>query len=300
MLKKIALVIFCSGLFLTAVGCNTPNAANKTGPDPAREQIASGIMNEFQSVVQKNASVEEVAGFINNNIMDVSPEDGSKMVDEFERLQKDYLPQLENIFFTWDIQDKINSEYNSITDQSEIKDTGLRELITGIRNNGYRVETAEGMYFPIIDYEFYKKFKAHVTADRQDYIDIMAVESSNVPAKDAALVIGWDEVVKRALNQERFINTHTKSVKINEIKQLQQKYVTFTLYGCNNTPLFSYDTETFNPQAREVYLNTVANSNNSEFIKDLEGFLDVAAKNDYKLTSEVNQYRTSVSKKYSE
>mgnify|MGYP007009153346 FL=1 len=43
----------------------------------------------------------------------------------------------------------------------------------------------------------------------------------------------------------------------------------------------------------------MANSGNSEFIKDLEGFLDVVKNNDYKLTNQVEQYRTNINKKYS-
>lgn len=134
----------------------------------------------------------------------------------------------------------------------------------------------------------------------KNYIDIMAEESNKVPAKDAALVIGWDEVLKRALNQENFINNHKDSVKANEIKQLYKKYVTFTLYGLNNTPLFRYDSRTLDPKAREVYLNAVNNAGNSEFLKALGGFLDLVKNNNYKLTNEVEEYRGNVSKKLGE
>ncbi len=219
MLKKLVLTVFCLSLLVIAVGCNMEN---KTKPDPAQAKKAGEIMKEFQTITQKGAGVKEVAGFINNNIADVFQEDASKMVDELERIQKEFLPQLDSMFIEGDLQNKINNEYKSILEQSDIKDSSLKELITKTKNGGYKVETAEGMYFPIIDYEFYKKFSAHVTADMQNYIDIMAVESNKVPAKDAALVISWDEIVKRAINQENFINTHNDSVKINEMRKLHQ------------------------------------------------------------------------------
>jgi len=53
------------------------------------------------------------------------------------------------------------------------------------------------MFFPVIDYEVYKKYSEYVTEDVKEYINIMAEESNNPPAKDAALVVGWDEVLKR-------------------------------------------------------------------------------------------------------
>jgi hypothetical protein len=257
-------------------------------------------MNDFHTLAQKNSSVvEEVANFINNNISKVSKEDASKMVDEFEKIQKNNLPQFEDMFTKDDMQNKINREYKAIIAQSDIKDTGLKELLDKTKNSGYKVETAEGLFFPIIDYELYKNFSSYVTPDMKDYINIMAEESNKVSAKDAALVIGWDEVLKRVLSQEKFINTHKDSVKVDEIKQLYKKYVTFALYGANNTPLFSYDKKTLVPEAKEVYFAAVAGAGNSDFLKTLGGFLDLIKNNNYKLTSEVEQYRDNVINKLS-
>ena len=296
MLKKIALIIFCLSLVVTA-GCAAKKQTEHNNP---KEPESNTIMNEFQNVTQKDTSVEEVANFINNNISSVSKEDAAKMVDEFEKKQKNDLPQFEDMFNKDGIQNKINSEYKAITAQSDIKDTQLKELLAKTKNSGYKVETAEGFFFPIINYGFYKNFSSYVTPDMKDYIDIMAEESNKVPAKDAALVIAWDEVLKRALNQEKFIDTHKDSMKVNEIKQLNKKYVTFALYGTNNSPLFSYDSKTLNPKAKEVYLNAVKNAGNSEFLKGLAGFLDVVKNNNYMLTDEVIKYRDNVSKKLGE
>ena len=296
MLKKLALIILSLSLVVT-IGCTAKKQIESNNP---KEPKANTIMNDFQTLIQKDSSMEEVADFINNNISSVSKENATKMVDEFEKKQKNNLSQFENMFNEDGIQNKINSEYKAISDQSDIKDTQLKELLDKTKNSGYKVETAEGFFFPIIDYGFYKNFISYVTPDMKDYIDIMADESNKVPAKDAALVIGWDEIIKRALNQENFINTYKDSVKVNEIKQLYNRYVTFTLYGANNTPLFSYDSKTIDPKAKEVYLNEVTNAGNSEFLKILGAFLDLVKNNNYKLTDEVEKYRESVSKKLGE
>jgi len=294
LLKKLATIILCLCLIVVAAGCATER---RTEPGPPKEPPADTVMNNFHALTQKDSGVEEVANFIKNNISNVSKEDASKMVDEFEKIQKKNLPRFEDMFANDDVQRKINNEYKAIIAQSEIKDAGLKELLDKTKNSGYKVETAEGSYFPIIDYEFYKNFSSHVTSDMKDYIDIMAEESNKVPAKDAALVIGWDDVIKRALNQEKFINTYKDSMKMNEVKQLYKKYVTFTLYGLNNTPLFSYDSKTMVPKAKEVYVAAVADAGNSEFLKTLGGFLDLIKNSNYKLTSEAEKYREDVIKK---
>jgi hypothetical protein len=288
LLKKLAFIILCVGLAAFAAGCS---GEKQSGFDARK---ADSIMKDFHALTQRDASVAEIAGFINNNIAGVSREDAAVMVDQFEKIQKKNLPQFENMFNEDDVQSKINSEYKAIADHSAVKDTGLKELLAKTENSGYRVETAEGFYFPIIDYGFYKSFSPYVTPDMKDYIDIMAEESARVPAKDAALVIGWDQVIKRALSQEKFINTHGDSVKLDDIRQLYKKYVTFALYGANNTPLFSYDAKTLDPKAREVYLEAVANAGDSGFLKALGGFMDLAGKNNYRLTSDVERYRGNV------
>ncbi|OPX87639.1 MAG: hypothetical protein A4E53_02418 [Pelotomaculum sp. PtaB.Bin104] len=295
MLKKFALIIFCLSLAVAA-GCVVKKQTEQNTP---KEPEANTIMNDFQALIQKDSSVEEVAGFINNNISSVSEEDASKMVDQFEIIQKKNLPQFEIMFDEDGMQDKINSEYKAVTAQSDIKDSELKELLAKTKNSGYKVETAEGFFFPIIDYEFYKNFSSYVTPDVKDYIDIMAEESDKVPAKDAALVIGWDEVLKRALSQEKFINTHKDSVKVNDVKELYKKYVTFALYGLNNTPLFRYDSKILDPKAKEVYLDAVTNPGDSRFLKTLNGFLDLVKNNNCKLADEVEQYRDNVIKKLS-
>jgi hypothetical protein len=102
----------------------------------------------------------------------------------------------------------------------EIEDEELRTLLIEARDSGYKVETAEGMFFPVVNYEFHKKYGTYVTPDIKEYIDLMAVESGNMPAKDAAIVISWEEVLKRALEQEKFILENESSIRRQEVKEL--------------------------------------------------------------------------------
>lgn len=150
------------------------------------------------------------------------------------------------------------------------------------------------MFFPVIDYGYYQRYSTHVTYDMREYIKIMSVESNRVPAKDAALVIGWNEILKRALTQEKFINQYPDSVKINDIKELYKKYLTFTLFGLNNTPLFDYDSKEMVTEAKNVYQKVVDNNENSIFIETLQEYLDLLKANNYRLTEEVDKYRKSI------
>lgn len=291
MLKKLIVLLLCLNVFIVS-GCTSNN---QTKDNEQQQPKSDLIMKDFQSMLQKDAKLEDVAQFISDNISHVTKEEASKMVIKFEELQMEKLPQYETMFTEGDNQIKFTNEYKAIMG-GDIKDPGLKELVQKTNNSGYKVETAEGTFFPILNYQFYKKFSDYVTPDLKNYIEIMAVESKQVPAKDGALVIGWDEVVKRALEQEKFINTYKDSVKLKDVKQLYKKYLFFTLYGLNNTPLFSYDSNTLNPKALEAYNNAIKNDGSSDFLQILEDYLKLLSKNNNKLTTEVENYRGNISK----
>ncbi|HEY9059886.1 MAG TPA: hypothetical protein VIO64_05180 [Pseudobacteroides sp.] len=259
-------------------------------------QDKNKIMSDFKGIIAKSSSISDVAKFVDGNIEFVSTSDAVLMAIEFEKAQKAYLPKLEEKYYKGDIQVKFGKEYSKDFDINKIyetKDSVLKKLLDETKAGGYRVETAEGMFFPTINYEFYKKYKPYLTLDLKEYVDIMATESNKVPAKDAALVIGFDEVLRRAQVQGEFINRFKDSAKQNDVKELYKKYVIFSLFGCNNTPLFSYDTKMMAEKTRAVYKEFAASNPGDSFAEVIKGFMDVVERSNYKLTDLVEKYRNN-------
>ncbi|HHW30603.1 MAG TPA: hypothetical protein GXX20_02845 [Clostridiaceae bacterium] len=288
----------------TNIEDSTDNSSEKQNTiennDNEQDDKENKIMEEYRGLFSGNFSIKEIVEFIDKNISLVSDENATLMVDEFEKMQKEYLSELEEKYNNATIQEELGKKYLSDFDISKInkidgiENVGLRELLTETLESGYKVETAEGMFFPVINYEFYKKYSDYVTSDIKEYIDIMAIESSNPPAKDAALVISWEEILNRALTQEKFIIKNESSIRIQDIKNLYNKYMTFTLFGLNNTPLFTYDTKAMDPEAKEVYLRAVEKVEESNFLKTLKEYVELLKKNNYKLTDEVEQFRKGI------
>ena len=256
------------------------------------------IMDEFNALVENDTELDKVIGFIDQNISALSKENAATMINKLEELQKKNLPKLEEEYYTdSNLQNKMLHLYQSKFDINEINnsdDEALKGLLTETKENGYKIETAEGMFFPIIDYGIYKNYRSYATPDLEHYIDIMVIESTNVPAKDGALVIGWDEVLDRAMNQEEFMSQYPDSVKIDDVKKLYTKYVGFALFGLNNTPLFSYDSKTMVEEAKSVYEEGVKRNEDSEILEIIKEYLDVIEENDYKLTDEIETYRRGI------
>lgn len=260
----------------------------------------------------RDLTVAEVVKYLDEQVNDVSGENASTMVLGLEEVQQAHLAKWQRRYEDEDLQVQIMQIYGdhwSPEEITNIADGELREILRETIESGYKVETAEGFYFPVIDYTFYRKYHPAVTPDLVSYLEIMAVESENTPVKDAALMIGWDEILRRATNQERFLraqggqargaNTHDahgrgedgSSTPVQVVRQLLKRYLSFALYGCNNTPLFDYWTKEMNPEARQAYEEYVANEEDGEFFAQIKAYLNVLAENDYCLTPEVDAYR---------
>jgi len=296
--RKIVIATVLALTISFSSGCALVNKSNPTeNPGVGSkidETVQHDIMKEFEDIINKEVNISDYIEFVDKNIESLTPENATKLITKLEELQKDYLDKLEKKYFDIEIQNNIieaiKPEYDLENLKSDkIENAEVKELLKETEKMGYKVETAEGMFFPVIDYGFYEKYAVYVTEDMKDYIDIMVVESDKVPAKDAALVISWDELFERLFNQEKFLDEHKDSVKFEEIKSLHKKYMTFAIYGLNNTPLFDYNYNKMNDEAKAAYERVIAKE--SKLSQTLKEYYELIRNNGFKLTEEVKSYR---------
>ena len=253
-------------------------------------------MIEFETLMdQEDVAVGEVIQYVNQNIDTLSKKDAATLVKGIERIQKANLPKWEKKFENEALQKELARVYQengwSLDDFKGIRDEKLRTILDEAVGNGYKVETAEGFFFPVIDYNFYDQYHQAVTLDLSAYLEIMAVESELTPVKDAALMISWEEVLNRALRQEEFIKEYAASTQVEAVEKLLKRYISFALFGCNNTPLFSYETKEMNPEAKTAYLRRSWDEAEGNFSALIKEYLKVLKENEYKLTEEVDGFR---------
>ncbi len=257
------------------------------------------IMDEFNALLQKdNSEVKDVFEFVNKKIAAVTPQSASIMLNALENKQQAALIKMKDTYEADAIQQKLVKEFKGdLTDSSlqGIQDRETKELLLKTKSNGFKVETAEGFYFPVLDYSLYKQYHSNVTPDIAAYIDIMAIESDITPVKDAALMIGWEEIIKRGISQEKFIQEYHNSPKAADVKKLLKNYLVFALYGTNNTPLFQYEDKQMSPEAKEIYSHsTWSGSGSGSFSKIMVEYTVLVKNNNYNLTQEVDEYRKKV------
>lgn len=293
-----AAMLFSAGLLS---GCTT--STDIPAPPAVVEDKQDKTMLEFQSLVLANSTPDVLLQYIDKHISSgVSAKDASYMLIELEKAQESYMAKHEIKYnSSTEVQEKLSEAYMQgfeLDKIYDIQDAEVKALLEGTKAMGYKIETAEGMFFPIMDYGYLKKYSTYAEDDIRAYIDIMAAESDKVPAKDAALIISWDEVIKRALAQEDFIVKYENSLKADAVRKLHDKYVSFILYGLNNTPLFDYESKTMDSEAKAAYEKALAEGVNSEsrLMKLLEDYMELLKKSEYKLTKDIEDFRNNAVK----
>lgn len=255
------------------------------------QTVRAGFTN---LLTQEEVTAAEVSKYIDTHLDAVSAKTAAQFVLALEQVQQEALPAWQERYDDLELQEQIRPFYHRGWTREEmalIRDTDLRAVLLSTLEQGFKVETAEGTFFPVIDYTFYQQYQAAVTPDLSAYLDLMAVESEQTPVKDAALMIGWDEIVKRAWRQEEFLNEYSSSTQIQPVRELLKRYQIFALFGCNNTPLFSYESKQMKPEAKQAYLANQWVSENGDFSAVMIEYLKILAANDYRLTGEVDAFR---------
>jgi hypothetical protein len=301
-IRKLGLISILSVFLIVGLltGC-TSSQGPVALPDPIVQEPQNdeaAIMDNYKRLVESATEPKAIFKFLDENAKVLSEENVALIINGIEKRQKEYLPKLDEKYnASPEIQTELAKIYlakKDINDPKNIETEALKNLIDETMKSGYKVETAEGMFYPVINYSFYKDYSRYLPEDLNSYIEIMSVESDRVPAKDAALVIGWDELVERALKQEAFIKNYVDSSKLPEVSELFKKYRTFTFLGLNNTPLFSYEGNIMVEDAKLAYEKVDFTTNDSQLKKDLKDFMILLVDSNYKLTPEIDKFRKDI------
>jgi hypothetical protein len=274
---------------------STNNKSNTTNKQLADLNTQAKIMDNFKVFLDKDSKENEVIQWIDKNIAYVSPDNASVIVEGFETIQKKNLPKLQEKYTNAKgIQQKMIKIYKPEFGKSkidEVSDKELKDLLIYTYDSGYKIEISEGCILPVIDYSFYKKYSTYLTPDIKSYIELMIIECEKKPIEDGGLKITWDEVVKRAIDQQKFISTYTNSTKTKDIKQLLQNYLYYTMFGADNTPIFTRDTKKMMPEAKTAYLKVMDTGENSTYLIVLIKYMELLKRDNYKLTDDVDKFR---------
>lgn len=280
-----------------------------TGVQPVAAASASdaqAVYNQFRKYVSNPASLAQARKYLINHISQAGSWYGTVMTLQLENAQKAELERFSEKLYTESVQKALMDAeiYNDLTYTEilkRVKQPAVRKLIEEIWDKGYKLESSEGMYYPVMHYEGFKVFKPYVSKDIAAYIDIMATESNKPSTFDAGIRITWDELIGRAAVMSDFVEDYPKSNRTAAIRNEMSYTVPLVLLGSDNTSAYEYDTKELDPELRRAYdqvlMEGPGDNKVLNILAKLLPLLDAAGN---KKTPEVEAYLNQVVKQYTE
>ncbi|WP_339307471.1 hypothetical protein [Paenibacillus sp. FSL R5-0519] len=305
------------GLLIMALGCTalgSPFMTSSTlaAPVPASNAVYHQFQTYRTAAVKSTQSLVKARKYLMNHIDKVGPWQATLMTLQLENMQNMKLADMEYKMYTKQFQQALSQSHEQLGYEQkltysrllqEIKDPTVKKLLQEASDLGFKLETSEGLYYPIINYEIYQKFKPFVKADIAAYIDIMATESNQMTTADAGIIIPWNELIQRTLEKEAFLTNFPNSNRTSTVKQWL--FVEYLFYGSDNTPVYDWYTDeeirTMDPEVKKAYEKALAKrepNTKSVLLDAMEKILFVLNQNNDELTPEVRAIIESVERHF--
>ena len=299
-MKKIA--IYLTFIMICLTGCGTADNMDTNQSKSQQANAKSGsdqaVLNEFNDLLfGKEADGQAIASFIKNNANVVSEQASSQMILQFEEFQKNKLTIFESEFNTGSVQKELMEQYlkgADINNPDGFHTPDVKALIEETKNCGYKIVQTDGACYPVIDYNFYKTFGENVTPEVLEYIHILSIESENPPLRNAALAIGLDELISRAIRQERFLNAYSGSNTAENILNLYQSYEQIIFFGSDNSPIFEPDSGALKSDVKSAFEKAIESNTESALTNKIKQYLSILEENGFLYTAEVEQFQEKI------
>lgn len=245
-------------LFLNS--CKKDNDAIETAP-PAVEETAPALPAKTTTT-----TAALVAAFIakkedvQHKLTSLSAEDANKLYEAYKQENDSTMRLLEHTeqhilehYYEYHSDDRGNPKAapDSIAKKEALlKNAGIEfwEIGEGM----IEIRTVPNFYLAL--------FKGHVTKDYEDFITLLAKDDENLYSADAGLAISFNDVGKRLINWEKFINANPYSNLTLQAIEFYQMYQYGFLLGYDNTPTIEVTDNTVYPEnLKEFAAFTAAN-----------------------------------------
>ncbi|THF73056.1 hypothetical protein [Cohnella fermenti] len=298
--RKLLLVAMASALALgslTACANNDNNGAGSSAPSspsasasapeattpaPSQDSQDAEIAAAFKKKIEAQATLADLNAALDADIAKVSAETADELLRQLLAVYETDLPKQQTAFEADALQQQLQKLDWTFTEEqlNKIEDEASRKMALDALAGGYKLETAEGFVFPVVDYGKLKRFDANVSPAMKDYIALLAAESDNKTAADGGLVISWDELASRTLAAEQYVTNYPDSPEKEAATTLYLRYLTNLLYGLDNTPIFDYNTYKILPEITDLYKKIASEHPDTATAKLAQQFLDVLDKTD--------------------
>lgn len=265
----IPLILLTLVLVLLLSGCNKKDDGNTpvvTPPieNPKDDAVVEGdgsIIKEFTNIIESNNEPDKIIAFINFNLDKLAELEGDIIIDGLERELEKHLEITTDIILELDKDNELlaigNESFEFPEDKvTQIKNIELKAKVEKAYNNMYKFVNIEGQFYPIIDYTKLQKYNDYLTDEWKDYLNIMAMDSEEVPLVDGGLRISFDELSNRLLVTENYLNSYVDGKRQKEMLAQYENKIEAYLKGVPNTPIADFNSRIISPEVLVSYEKT--------------------------------------------
>lgn len=296
---NIAIILILIVLVATLSGCKKKPPQTV---DPVKEPVDSTenlgedeanrekIMAEFDTILN-GKELGQIVSFIDENIGKLSQIEGDKMVSELERVLQDSIDSTTDKILQTDTNGELigiaGTELFFPEDKiKDIQDEKLRDEITRVINNKYKLINLEGSYYPVVDYEKLKQYNSYISEEMKEYIVIKAMDSNEPMAIDAGLRISYDDLADRILQAEKYIEKYSQGQRYEEMLGNYKNKLAIYLGGLDNTPIADFTSKRIFDDVLESY-KKVAKVKDSVTAFVVSKYIDAIEENDLIINKDV-------------
>jgi hypothetical protein len=291
-LKLYILLTIC--MIIGLMGCSTAERnkeavrEDRTTKEPAAAAVETSseqdaLIHKFKAVVSTAKEASDIVSFLNENLNKAGQNNADQMVRELYAFYAKDLQISQEAFFAEKVQNVLTEMDWPITsaNAASIPDNAVRQLVVTKLSGGYRLVWVEGTIYPIVDYSNQQKYSMYLSKPLNSYIALKAAESSEPAARDAGLVITWNELANRAIMAETFLKEYPDSQDYKEVEGIYlDSYLGMYIQGLANTPVFDSATLKLIPEVKASYVKLSKENPNSVTGIMAKRFLEILAKTD--------------------
>ncbi|RED60219.1 hypothetical protein [Cohnella lupini] len=269
--------------FLIATGCS-PEAKTRDEPSVQKETsaVTEDYMETLPAAIQAAASAKEAVAIFESNLPILSPDQLDRILMELEDYCRANREEVEEALSEANEANTFGTLRNpvSLESISGFADEGVKKAVTDAIAGKYKFVAGEGVIVPMLDYRALVEYKAYLTPAMGEYLELMAIESDNPARGDGSIIIPWEQLGKRALNIEEYLNEYPMSPRYDRVKGEYLSVISSFFMGASNSNMYNPERE-LEPKIQASYNALIASfpdTYTGELTKEYVEFVLRAAK----------------------
>ena len=184
----------------------------------------------------------------------------------------------------------IESAENSLNETYPLSPKKEKQFTTEFNRIGLRIYQSEGAYYIESDSAWFsKEFADSLPEAWQKFLKQSIYEEKNRFLDDAAVIVPWDDLRKRVVFWEKFLDDYPDFVEKSAVKKYISLYISTYLRGSDNSPIYDWETRVLRPEVKKSYENFIKLNGDSKYYDMVKSQYAIIKSNAFKINKNMDE-----------